>query len=121
MKDNVVVSDGNNTVVVNLQSYCELLKWLIVEYIGVSYDEASIGIEKHRDYFEDFDMSIISVSLESHDWPYYFAAMSLYFGDYHKAISIIIPPCTSEGTELYREIEKRILNEHGLNEPFEWR
>lgn len=121
MKDHIVVSDANDTVVINLRSYCELLKWLIVEYIGVSYDVANAAIEKRCDYFENFEISILRASLENHNWPYYFTAMSLYFGDYRIATPIIMPPNTSEGTDLYVEIENRIMEEHNLKEPFDWK
>lgn len=118
MKDNIILSDESGQIVVNLHSYCEFLKWLIVEYVGVSYEEANSCIEQHLDFFDNFDITIMRVALESHSWPYYYLAMDFYFGDHRKATTIKPPPDTKKDLDLYIEIENRILNEHNLKEPF---
>lgn len=120
MKDNIILSDERGQIVVNLRSYCELLKWLIVEYVGVSYQEANSCIERHSNYFDNFNITVMRVTLESHSWPYYYLAMDFYFGDYHKAATIKPSPDTQAGVDLYAEIEKRILNEHSLKDPFDY-
>ena len=52
MRDNIVLSDGTETIVVNQLSYCELIKWLIVKYTGVSYQEAAACVEQHISFFD---------------------------------------------------------------------
>ncbi len=107
MKDGLLLLDENGWAVANLYSYCELLKWLLVEYLGISYDEASRSIESHSDYFENFN--VFDVLYEVHSkWPFYYAAMDLNFGDeICQAKTVIPPPDTPEGIRLYCEIEKR--------------
>lgn len=117
MKDVIVVTDKEYKIIINQYSYYELVKWLIVEYAGVSYEEASICISRHRDYFESID-TVSDALLEEHDWPYYYLAMTLYFGDSTNAKPVKIPPDTPEGRKIYKEIEDRILLEHNLKEPF---
>ena len=119
MKDNIILSDERGQIVINLRSYCELLKWLIVEYAGVSYKEANSCVEQHSNYFDDFKLTAMRATLESHSWPYYYLAMDFYFGDHRKATTIKPSPDTQEGLTLYMEIENRILNEHNLKEPFD--
>ena len=51
MRDHVLVSDGKNTVIVNQRSFCELIKWLLVEYLGVSYEAASLRVDEKADCF----------------------------------------------------------------------
>lgn len=119
MKDGIVLTDGEEQVTVNLRSYCELIKWLIVAYAGVSYDEASACVDRHRDYFERVGRAALAASLESHSWPYYYLAMDFYFGDHRRAVSVKPPPEGQEGRKLYMEIENRILREHGLRELFD--
>lgn len=71
MRDHVLVSDGENTAVVNQRSFCELIKWLLVEYLGVSYEAASLRVEEKADFFASLD-NVMSAALESHNWPYYY-------------------------------------------------
>ena len=118
MKDNIILSDEKGQIVINLRSYCELLKWLIVEYVGVSYKEANSCVEQHSNYFDDFELTTMRATLESHSWPYYYLAMDFYFEDYRKATTIKPSPDMREGLTLYMEIENRILNEHNLKDPF---
>ena len=79
MRDHVLVSDGENTAVVNQRSFCELIKWLLVEYLGVSYEAASLRVEEKADFFASLD-NVMSAALESHNWPYYYTALDLYLG-----------------------------------------
>ncbi len=117
MQDGVVVTDGNETVIVNQYSYCELVKWLIVAYVGISYAEASRCIAKHTDYFASIQ-TMSQVDFETHDWPYYYLAMTLYYGDYRKATPIEPEPNSPAGLARYETIEETILKQHHLKEPF---
>ncbi len=119
VKDGLLLLDENGWAVANLYSYCELLKWLLVEYLGISYDEASRSIKSRSDYFENFN--VFDVLYEAYSkWPFYYAAMDLHFGgETHQAKIVIPSPDTPECIRLYCEIEKRIREEHHLKLPFD--
>lgn len=119
MKDGIVVTDGDEMMIVNQYSYCELVKWLIVEYVGVSYAQASVRVNEYIDYFASIQ-TISEVDFETHDWPYYYLAMTFYYGDYRKAKPIKPEPNTPEGLALYEKIEADILDKHDIKEPFIW-
>ena len=119
MCDNIILSDGKDTIIVNQRSYCELIKWLIVRYAGVSYQEAAACVEQRIPFFEGID-NFLSASLEGHDWPYYYTAMDMFFGGHIHAKPVLPPPDTSEGLDLYEKIEADILQEHNLKEPIIW-
>ena len=122
MRDHVLVSDGENTAVVNQRSFCELIKWLLVEYLGVSYEAASLRVEEKADFFASLD-NVMSAALESHNWPYYYTALDLYLGGHWPAqaeAGILPSPDTPEGLDLYVDIERTILIAHHLKEPIEW-
>ena len=55
MRDNIILSDGTDIVIVNQYSCCELFKWLIVEYAGVSYQQANACVETRIPFFEGID------------------------------------------------------------------
>ena len=122
MRDHILVSDGKNTVIVNQRSFCELIKWLLVEYLGVSYEAASLRVEEKADFFASLD-NVMSAALESHNWPYYYTALDLYLGGHGPAqaeAGILPSPNTPEGLDLYVDIERTILIAHHLKEPIEW-
>ncbi len=66
MHDNIILSDGTDTVIINQYSCCELFKWLIVEYAGVSYQQANACVETRIPFFEGID-TFSSASLHGHD------------------------------------------------------
>lgn len=119
MRDNITLSDGKDTIIVNQRSYCELIKWLIVRYAGVSDQEAAACVEQRIPFFEGID-NFLSAALESHGWPYYYTAMDMFFGGHIHARPVLPPPDTPEGLELYETIEDGILREHDLKEPIIW-
>ena len=119
MKDNIVLSDGTDTILVNQLSYYELIKWLIVKYTGVTDQEADVCLEQRIPFFESID-TFLSASLESNDWTYYYTAMDMFFGSHIHAKPVLPPPDTPEGLELYERIEGEILREHNLKEPIIW-
>ncbi len=119
MRDGIVLSDGKDTLIVNQLSYYESIKWLIVKYTGVSYQEANACVEQRISFFEGID-NLLSASLESHSWPYYYTAMDMFFGSHIQAKPVLPPPDTPEGLALYEKNEADILREHGLNDPIIW-
>ncbi|MDE6954815.1 MAG: hypothetical protein K2P18_03505 [Oscillospiraceae bacterium] len=119
MRDNIILSDGTDIVIVNQYSCCELFKWLIVEYAGVSYQQANACVETRIPFFEGID-TFLSASLHGHDWPYYYSAMDMYFGNHLPENAILPPPDSPEGLALYENIEAGILRKHNLKEPIIW-
>lgn len=122
-RDGIVLTDGRDTVIYNQRSYCRLLQGLIAAYTTASPAEAAARVEAHRSYFAGID-DVLSASLESHSYPYYYAAVELYFGVHPAPVEhpdlTRPPPDSPEGAALYREVEERILSEEGMREPFEW-
>lgn len=123
LRDGIVLTDGRDTVIYNQRSYCRLIQGLIAAYTTASPAEAAACVEAHRGYFTGID-DVLSASLESHGYPYYYAAVELYLGVHpapagHPELTGP-PPDSPEGAALYREVEERILCEEGLREPFEW-
>ena len=123
LRDGIVLTDGRDTVIYNQRSYCRLLQGLIAAYTTASPAEAAACVEAHRGYFTGID-DVLSASLESHSYPYYYAAVELYFGVHPAPVEhpdlTGPPPDSPEGAALYREVEERILSEEGMREPFEW-
>lgn len=119
MRDGIILTDKDSSVTVNQYSYCELIKWLIVEYAGISYHEASTCVEQHISFFESI-CAPIDVALEEHNWPYYYTAMDIYFGGHLRAEPVQTPPDTLAGLALYKRLEMDILRKHNLKEPFIW-
>ena len=122
-RDGIVLTDGRDTVIYNQRSYCRLLQGLIAAYTTASPAEAAACVEAHRSYCAGID-DVLSASLESHSYPYYYAAVELYFGVHPAPVEhpdlTRPPPDSPEGAALYREVEERILSEEGMREPFEW-
>lgn len=119
LQDNVHLIDEEGEVILNQHSYSELIKYLIVEFVGVTYTEAS-NIVDHSYISKPFD-NVLSVSIESHNWPYYYTAMLLYYGNIEELIKRGIPDKPPTDTlDDYYKIEERIMEEHHLKEPFEW-
>ena len=122
-RDGIVLTDGRDTVIYNQRSYCRLLQGLIAAYTTASPAEAAACVEAHRGYVTGID-DVLSASLESHSYPYYYAAVELYFGVHPAPVEhpdlTRPPPDSPEGAALYREGEERILSEEGMREPCEW-
>ncbi len=123
MKDGIVIENGKNgRIIVNQKSFCELVKWIIVEYIGISYDAASMAVEDRSSYFETIT-TVEDATFVGHDWPYFYTAMDMYFGEHSHSIDKFIVkerPDAPNGLERYKKIESDILYRLGLNEPIVW-
>ena len=46
VRDGLVFKDENGQVIFNQYSFCELVKHLLVELVGISYEEASQTVER---------------------------------------------------------------------------
>lgn len=112
--DGLVFHDGEEKVTFNQYSFCELVKHLLVELAGISYAEASGQVE--RSMLAAPADGVAEVGLLSHELPYCWA-MILYHGNSYWRKGI---PAQPEDMDTYAALEKRILKEHHLKEPFEW-
>lgn len=120
LEDDIVLTGPGGRIIVNFRSYYELLKWLITEYVGVTELEADACMERRFDYFDNFDLTVTRVTLESHSWPYCDLDMGFYLIDHPEASAIKPSPDTQNGIKLYMEIENRIMREHALKDPFDY-
>lgn len=123
MQDGIVIeTEKNGRIIINQESFCELVKWIIVEYVGVPYDIASRAVENRLSYFEAIT-TVEDAGFVGHDWPYFYTAMDMYFGEHSRSIDKFLMkkrPDLPDGLKLYEEIEKDILCRFGLKEPIEW-
>ena len=46
VRDGIVFKDEDGQVIFNQHSFCELVKHLLVELVGISYEEASQTVER---------------------------------------------------------------------------
>ena len=103
-------------VIFNQYSFCELVKHLLVELVGISYEEASQIVG--RSPLAEPVTNVMRVAIFSHDLPYYWA-MFFYYGNGYwwedKGI-----PAQPEDMDSYEALEKRIMEKYHLKEPFIW-
>ena len=78
VRDGLVFKDENGQVIFNQYSFCELVKHLLVELVGISYEEASQTVE--RAPLAEPVADAVGVAIFSHDRPYYWA-MFFYYGN----------------------------------------
>ena len=69
LRDGLVFKDEDGQVIFNQYSFCELVKHLLVELVGISYKEASQIVE--RSPLAAPVANIMGVAIFSHDLPYY--------------------------------------------------
>ena len=115
VRDGLVFKDEDGQVVFNQYSFCELVKRLLVELVGISYEEASQIVE--RSPLAASVSNVMAVAVFSHDLPYYWA-MSFYYGNgywWEKGI-----PAQPEDMDAYEALEKKIMEKYHLKEPFIW-
>ena len=74
VRDGLVFKDEDGQVIFNQYSFCELVKHLLVELVGISYEEASQTVE--RSPLAEPVADTMGVAVFSHDLPYYWA---MYF------------------------------------------
>lgn len=115
VKDGQIFEDEYGITIFNQYSFCELVKHLLVEYVGISYEEASRTVEGSTLVKPVFDT--LGVAVISHDIPYFWAMLAYYGNGYWQGDSGI--PAEPEDMDAYFALEERILEEYHLKEPFE--
>ncbi len=110
LQDNIVLQDGSGKIVFHQYSFCELLKHLLVSYVGITYAEASDAVE--NSHLSKPAESAAEAGLLGHEYAYYWA-MSLYYGNmfWEKGI-----PVQSDDLAVYFELENRIIKRYHLND-----
>ena len=114
VSDGLVFKNDDGQVIFNQYSFCELVKHLMVELAGISYEEAYQIVE--RSPLADPVSDAMGVAIFSHDLPYYWA-MFFYYGNGYWLKGI---PAQPEDMDAYEALEKKIMEEFDLKEPFEW-
>jgi hypothetical protein len=71
VRDGLVFKDEDGQVIFNQYSFCELVKHLLVELVGISYEEASQIVE--RSPLAESVAGAMGVAIFSHALPYYWA------------------------------------------------
>ena len=71
VRDGLVFKDEDGQVIFNQYSFCELVKRLLVELVGISYEEASQIVE--RSPLAEPVTDALGAAIFSHDLPYYWA------------------------------------------------
>ena len=74
VRDGLVFKDEDGQVIFNQYSFCELVKHLLVELVGISYAEASQTVERSPLAAPVADA--LGVAVFSHDLPYYWLCLS---------------------------------------------
>ena len=100
IRDGIVLKDEDAQVTFNQRSFCELVKHLLVELVGISYEEASQIVE--RSPLAEPVADAMGAAIFSHDLPYYWA-MFFYYGNgnWQKGI-----PAQPEDMDAYEALEK---------------
>ena len=78
MRDGIVLKDENTQVTFNQRGFCELVKYLLVELVGIFYEEASQRVG--RSLLTAPVDNATEVGLFSHELSYYWA-MLIYYGN----------------------------------------
>ena len=92
VRDGLVFKDEDGQVIFNQYSFCELVKYLMVE------------------------ANVMGVAIFSHDLPYYWA-MFFYYGNGYWQKGI---PAQPEDMDAYKALENKIMEKYDLKEPFIW-
>lgn len=114
VRDGLVFKDEDGQVIFNQYSFCELVKHLLVELVGISYEEASQIVE--RSPLAEPVADAMGVAIFSHDLPYYWA-MFFYYGNGYWQKGI---PAQPEDMDAYKALENKIMEKYDLKEPFIW-
>ena len=113
LKDGIVLYDGNNRIIFNQHSLCELVKHLLIHYAGISYEEAAKTVEESP-LAEPISNAIEAV-LFGHEYPYFWA-MHIYYGNMYWEKGI---PAQPDDLDAYFELENSIIRKYGLRYPIE--
>jgi len=114
VSDGLVFKNDDGQVIFNQYSFCELVKHLMVELAGISYEEAYQIVE--RSPLADPVSDAMGVAIFSHDLPYYWA-MFFYYGNGYWLKGI---PAQPEDMDAYEALEKKIMEKYNLKEPIIW-
>ena len=114
VRDGIVFKDEDGQVIFNQHSFCELVKHLLVELVGISYEEASQIVD--RSPLAEPVADAMGVAMFSHDLPYYWA-MFFYYGNGYGQKGI---PTQPEDMDAYEALENKIMEKYHLKEPFIW-
>ena len=68
VRDGIVFKDEDGQVIFNQHSFCELVKHLLVELVGISYEEASQIVD--RSPLAEPVADAMGVAMFSHDLPF---------------------------------------------------
>ena len=113
LKDGIILENNGNKFVINQYSLCELIKHLLVHYVGITYENAS-EIVDHSHIAKPVS-NAMDIILLSHEYPYYWA-MNLYYGHMYWEKGI---PAQPDDLMAYFELENSIIERYHLNKPFE--
>lgn len=108
LRDGLVFKDEDGQVIFNQYSFCELVKHLLVELVGISYEEASQIVE--RSPLAEPVADAMGVAIFSHDLPYYWA-MFFYYGNGYWQKGI---PAQPEDMDAYFALEKQTIFYKGI-------
>ena len=114
LRDGLVFKDEDGQIIFNQYSFCELVKHLLVELVGISYEEASQIVD--RSPLAEPVADAMGVAMFSHDLPYYWA-MFFYYGNGYWQKGI---PAQPEDMDAYEALENKIMEKYDLKEPFIW-
>ena len=114
VSDGLVFKNDDGQVIFNQYSFCELVKHLMVELAGISYEEAYQIVE--RSPLADPVSDAMGVAIFSHDLPYYWS-MFFYYGNGYWLKGI---PAQPEDMDAYEALEKKIMEKYNLKEPIIW-
>ena len=114
VSDGLVFKNDDGQVIFNQYSFCELVKHLMEEMAGISYEEAYQIVE--RSPLADPVTDAMGVAIFSHDLSYYWA-MFLYYGNGYWLKGI---PAQPEDMDAYEALEKKIMEKYNLKEPIIW-
>ena len=114
VRDGIVFKDEDGQVIFNQHSFCELVKHLLVELVGISYEEASQIVD--RSPLAEPVADAMGVAMFSHDLPYCWA-MFFYYGNGYWQKDI---PAQPEDMDAYEALENKIMEKYDLKEPFIW-
>ena len=114
VRDGILLKDEDGPVIFNQYSFCELVKCLLVELVGIPYEQASRIVERSPLAAPVTDA--LEAAIFSHDLPYYWA-MLLYYGNGYWQKGI---PAQPEDMDAYEALEKKLIEKYHLKEPFIW-
>ena len=114
VRDGIVLKDEDTQVTFNQYSFCELVKYLVVELVGIPYEEASRWVERSPLTAPVTD--VMDVAIFSHELPYYWT-MLLYYGNGYWRKDI---PEQPEDMDAHEALEEKIMEKYHLKKPFIW-